>query len=57
MSVTGSVAAFAGCVAHEGGDMHVLARTVDAALGVDEAVERPGRLAALDAAVGQIEGA
>ncbi len=34
-----------------------LARTIDAALGVDEAVERAGRRAAGDAAIGQVEGA
>ena len=37
--------------------MHVLAGAIDAALGIDEAVERAGRLASLDAAVGQVEGA
>ena len=46
----------AGGIAHEGGDVHVLAGAIHAALRVDEAVERARRLAALDAAVGQVEG-
>ena len=56
MSVTGRRRGLAGRVAHERGDVHVLAGAVDAALGVDVAVERARRLAALDAAVGEIEG-
>ena len=35
----------------------VFAGTVDAALGIEIAIDRPGRIAALDAAIGQIEGA
>ena len=47
----------AGLIAHEARDVHLLAGAVDAALGVEVAVERARGLAALDAAVGQVEGA
>ncbi len=45
-----------GGVAHQGGQMHLLAWAVDAAVGVGESIDRAGRVAALDAAIGQIEG-
>ena len=44
-----------GAVAGKGGDMHILAGAVDAALGPGIDVERAGRRAAGDAAVGQVE--
>ena len=44
-----------GAVAGKGRDMHILAGAVDAALGPGIDVERAGRLAPLDAAVGQVE--
>ena len=43
-------------VAQERGREHRLARAIDAALGVEEGVEAGGRVAAADAAVGEIEG-
>ena len=43
-------------VAQQRGDEHRLARAIDAALGVDEGVERARRVAAGDAAVGEVEG-
>ena len=43
-------------VAQQRGHIDGLAGAVDAALGEDEGVERAGRLAARDAAIGQIEG-
>ena len=42
-------------VAQHGGDEHRLAGAVDAALGIDEGIQGPRRIAALDAAVGEVE--
>ena len=46
----------AGGVAHERREVHLLARAIDAALGIEVAVERARGRAALHAAVGEIEG-
>ena len=43
-------------VAQQGGQEHRLARTVDAALGGGEQIERAGIRSAGDAAIGQVEG-
>ncbi len=43
-------------VAQQRGDEHRLAGAIDAALGVEERVERARRVASADAAVGEIEG-
>ena len=43
-------------VAQQRGREHRLARAIDAALGVEEGVEPGGRVAAADAAVGEVEG-
>ena len=42
-------------VAQQRGDEHRLAGAIDAALGVEERVERAGRVAPADAAIGEIE--
>ena len=56
MTVTGTAEALAGRVARQRGQVHLLARAIDAAVGVGEGVDGARRVAALDAAVGQIEG-
>ena len=43
-------------VAQQRRDEHGLAGAIDAALGIEERVERRGRVAAGDAAVGEVEG-
>ena len=46
----------AGAVARQRGQVHLLARAIDAAVGVGEGIDGARRDAALDAAVGEIEG-
>ena len=46
----------AGAIADQRGQMHRLAAAIDAAVGVGEAVDGPRLLAALHAAIGQVEG-
>src|SRR6185369_8378975 len=43
-------------VAYHRHELHGLAGSIDAALGVEEGVDRPGLVAAGDAAVGKVEG-
>ena len=42
-------------VAHHGHELHRLAGPIDAALGVEEGIDRAGQGAAVDAAVGEVE--
>jgi len=46
----------AGAVTQDRGEVHVLAGAIDAALGVDIAIERAWCVAAFDAAIREIEG-
>ena len=46
----------ADAVAQHGGGLHGLAGAIDATLGIDIGIDRAGRLAPADAAVGQVEG-
>ncbi len=52
----GNARRLAGAVARQGGQVHLLAGAVDAAIGIGEGVDRAWRDAALDAAVGEVEG-